>query len=219
MTNRFALQSVSSALLLIFAGLLCLAPPLRAAQETSGKPAPSAAAKSDAPKKEEFDPKTTTRVTLGSSSGTPGDAVVVPIYFTPAEGARIGTLKIEVSFVSVNLKFEKTDRGIAAEMGEVQLVSDVKDSKNDKGVDTSTLVLRATAPEAAKTPIPAGLLGYLTLKISDKGRPATIALRTTAEGTELGSSKPLANLKALDAEVEVMAPGTQPAVACFFFSH
>jgi hypothetical protein len=211
MTNRVALLSASS---LIFVGLLCLAPPLRAAQETSGKPAPK-----DAPKKEEFDPKTTTRVALGSTSGTPGDAVVVPIYVTPAEGARIGTLKIEVSFVSVNLKFDKTDRGIAAEMGDVQLVSDVKESKNDKGVDTSTLVLRATAPEAAKTPIPAGLLGYITLKISDKGRPASIALRAAAEGTEFGSSKPLANLKALDAEVEVLAPGTQPAVACFFFSH
>ena len=82
MTNRFALLSASS---LIFAGLLCLAQPLRAAQETSGKPAASVAAKSDAPKKEEFDPKTTTRVTLGSASGTPGDAVVVPIYVTPVE--------------------------------------------------------------------------------------------------------------------------------------
>jgi hypothetical protein len=219
MTNRFA--AVLSASSLIFAGLLCaglpwLAPQLRAAQETTGKPNE---ASQDAKKKEEFDPKTTTRVALGSTSGTPGDAVVVPIYVTPAEGARIGTLKIEVSFVSVNLKFDKTDRGIAAEMGDVQLVSEAKESKNDKGLETSTLVLRATAPEAAKTPIPAGLLGYITLKISDKGRPASIALRAAAEGTELGSSKPLANLKALDADVEVMAPGTQPAVACFFFSH
>src|SRR6266478_6566120 len=172
MTHRAAplfLSSLSSASALLFAFLLCLAPPLRATQESPGKP-------EDAPK-ETFDPKTTTRVALGSTSGTPGDAVVVPIYVTPAEGAKIGTLKIEVNFVSVNLKFDKTDRGIAAEMGDVQLVSESKESKNDKGLDTSTLVLRATAPEAAKTPIPAGLLGYITLKISDKGRPASIALR------------------------------------------
>ena len=211
MTNRAAYLSMWFATSLIVAGMLCLAPPLRAAQQASGTPS------KDSARKETFDPKTTTRVTLGSTSGTPGDAVVVPIYVTPAEGAKIGTLKIEVNFVSVNLKFDKTDRGIAAEMGDVQLVSESKAGKNDKGIETSTLVLRATAPEKAS--IPAGLLGYITLKISDKGRPATIALRAAAEGTELGSSKPLANLKALDAEVEVLAPGTQPAVACFFFSH
>lgn len=177
------------------------------AQEAGGK----------AQQKEPVDTKST-RVSLGSTSGTPGDSVVVPIYVTPAEGARIGSLKIEVNFVSVNLKFEKVDRGIAAEMGDVQVLSEVKDSKNDKGVETSTLLLRATAPDDKRT-IPAGLLGYITLKISDKGRPASIALRATADGTELGSSKPLTNLKALDAEVDVLAPGTQPSVACFFFSH
>ncbi len=53
------------------------------------------------------DSRTTTRVTLGSSSGTAGSTVVVPIYFTPAEGVEVARLKLEVNLVSVNLKFEK----------------------------------------------------------------------------------------------------------------
>lgn len=186
---------------LLCAGLLCQ---VLAAQEESGK----------APEKEPIDTKTTTRVTLGSSSGTPGTSVVVPIYFTPAEGVEVGGLKVEVVFVSANLKFDKVERGIAAEMGDVDLKDELKIGKNDKGVETSTLVVQASAKKA----IPAGLLGYITMKINETGRPANINLRASAEGKDL-ASKPVTKLRAFDAQVEVLAPGTQPAVACFFFSH
>ena len=152
---------------LFCAGLLCQA---LAAQEPSGK----------APAKDAPDPRTTTRLTLGSTSGTPGDAVVVPIYYTPAEGAQVGRLKISVNFVSANLKFDKLERGIAAEMGNVEVKSDLQVSKNDKGVETSTLLIEAAAPASPKGPIPAGLLAYVSMKINESGRPATIALRTTA---------------------------------------
>lgn len=39
---------------------------------------------------ESSDSKKTTRVTLGSASATPGTSVVIPIYFTPGEGMRVG---------------------------------------------------------------------------------------------------------------------------------
>ena len=171
--------------------------------------------------KETFDPKITTRVTLGGSSGTPGTAIVVPIYFTPAEGVEVGRLKMEVNFVSANLKFDKLDRGIAAEMGNVDVTSTLKVGKNDNGVETSTVTVQAgfSSSETAKKGILAGLLAYLTLRISDTGRPAAITLRASAEGAELGSNKPLNNLRAIDAQIEVLAPGTQPLVTCFFFSH
>src|SRR5581483_9625681 len=98
------------------AGLLCHS---AAAQQDKAKAA----------EKEEIDPKTTTRVTLGSSSGTPGTSVVVPIYFTPAESVQVGRLSVEVNFVSANLKFDKLERGIAAEMGDVELKSETKTAK------------------------------------------------------------------------------------------
>jgi hypothetical protein len=180
-----------------------------------------AAAQEDAAKAKEKEPVDTkaTRISLASSSGTPGSSVVVPIYLTPGEGVQVGRLKITVTFVSANLKFDKLERGIAAEMGGVKVTSDLKLDKNDKGLETSTLVLEAEAPASPKKPIPAGLLAYLAMKISETGRPAKVSLRTTAEGSDLASNKPLANLRAVDAEVEVMAPGTQPVIACFFFSH
>lgn len=184
----------------------------------------AAAAQEDPAKsqgKEPIDAKTTTRVALGDNSGTPGTSVPIPIYFIAAEGVEVGRLQLDVNFVSVNMKFDKLDPGIAAEMGNVNLTSDVKLGKNDKGVETSTVTVQVSLPSAQppKKGIPSGLLGYITLRISVTGRPAKISLHGSAEGAELGSGKPLKNVRTTDAEVEVLAPGQLPAVACFFFSH
>ena len=181
-----------------------------------------AAEQQEAQKEEgEGNPKTNARVILGSISGAPGTTVVVPIYYTPIEGIEVGRLKLEVTFVSTNLKIEKLDRGIAAEFGDVNLSSEVKLGKNEKGVETSTLTLVASlsSSEPPKRGLPNGLLAYLNLTINEKGRPAIITLKSSAEATELGSNKPAQNLRTVDATVEILAEGTEPAVACFFFTH
>ena len=168
-----------------------------------------------------IDPKITTRVTLGSSSGTPGTSLVVPIYFTPAEGVQVGRLKLDVNFVSANLKFSKLDRGIAAELGNVDVSTDLQVGENENGVETTMLSVTASLPseEPSEKGIPAGLLGYLTMQIEEDGQPASITLRTSVEGSTFGSNEALENLVSFDAKVDVLAPGTQPIVACFFFTH
>jgi len=170
---------------------------------------------------EEMDPKTTTRLALGSTSGTPGTSVVVPIYLTPAEGLEIGRLKLEMNFISVNLKFDKLDAGIAAEMGNVDLSTEVKNAKDEKDRDTTTITVLASflTPNPPEKGIPAGLLAYMTLNINETARPANITLRTNAEASELKTKQPVKNLRTFDAKVEVVEPGTQPLVVCFFFTH
>lgn len=171
--------------------------------------------------KEVGDPKATTRVTLGTSSGTPGNLVVVPIYFTPAQGAEVGRLKLEVNYVSANLTFTNLDAGLSAQMGGVDLRSEVKAVKNDTGVDSEVLLITASflSAEPPQKGIPGGLLGYLSFKISENGRPASIRLRAAAEANELGTNKPFQNVRAFEGKVEVLAPGSLPMVTCFFFSH
>ena len=170
---------------------------------------------------ERIDPKTTTRVTLGGTSGTPGTSVVVPIYFTPAENLQVGRLTLVVSYVSNNLKFAKLDTGIAAELGNVDVHAEVKEGRTDRGLETQTLTITASflSPEPSQKGIPSGLLAYVTLKVSETGRPASITLHPTAEAGELGTSKPVQNLRAFEAKVDVLAPGTQPLISCFFFTH
>jgi len=165
--------------------------------------------------------KTTTRVTPGNSSGTAGNSVVVPLYFTPADGVSVGRVRIEMTFVSVNLKFDKLDRGIGAEMAGLEMKSEVKAGKNEQGLETSTVIIEGGVPPS-RTPkqgIAAGLLGYITLKIGEKSTPASISIRTKAEAWALGSDQPLEDITTSEAKVDVLAPGTQPSVACFFFTH
>jgi Cohesin domain len=159
------------------------------------------------------------RVSLGSVSGEPGESVIVPVYFTPNEGARVGKLSFRVTFVSANLKFDKVEPGIAAESGNVQLSHDLNVERNDKGVETSTMDLQFTAPDSAAAGIPSGLLAYIHLRINASGRPATITLRTTAEAAEVGTNRQLPLRLAPNATVEVIAPGSELPVVCFFFSH
>lgn len=167
------------------------------------------------------DPKTTNRIRLGSGSGGPGDPVVIPIYFTPAEGAKAGKLRVEIEFVSANLKYEKMEPGISADTGNVKVSGELKTSKNEKGLEISTVTVQASLPASGAPPqgIPGGLLAYVNLRISEKGRPATVTLRGTAEATELASDKPLSNLRVYNAQVEVMSESMEPNMTCFFFSH
>jgi len=166
-----------------------------------------------------IDPDTTTRVTLGSTAGAPGASTVVPIYFTPAKSTTVGRLRLEVAFVSRNLKFARLDAGIAAELGNVELHTEVQEGKNEQGLETSTLTLTATAPASAQKGIPAGLLGYVTFQINEGAPPATISLRASADVAESVGGEAVADVRAFGAQVEVMAPGEQPMVVCFFFSH
>jgi len=161
------------------------------------------------------------RVALGSTSGQPGTAVVVPIYFTPSPGTRVGYLKIGVNFVSRNLQYTKIERGVAAEFGHVDLKAEIKDSKNEQGLEISDLTIETsfTSPEPPPQGINSGLLGYINFQIKESAGPAAITLRVSAEGKELGTDKLIQNMSLAEGQVMVIEEGSQPAVLCFFFSH
>ena len=161
----------------------------------------------------------TLRLALGNTSGEPGESVVVPVYFTPSAKLHVGRLDVHVTFVSANLKFDKVESGIAAETGNVEISHQLQVGKNDKGIETSSLSIEASAPESSSQGIPSGLLAYVQLKINATGRPATISLKTSVEATEAGTNRKLDKIVAADSTVEVIAPGSEPAVVCFFFSH
>lgn len=165
------------------------------------------------------DPKTTTRLTLGSASGEPGAAVVVPIYFTPAEQFAVGQTKMTITFVSKNMKFSKVDLGAAAELGSVEIKTETLAGKNDQGLETTTLTVNATVPEGSGKAIPSGLLGYISFNILPTAVPANISLRAEASATLAAGGAPAKDVRAFGAQVEVLAEGEGGMVACFFFTH
>jgi hypothetical protein len=97
----------------------------------------------------------------------------------------------------------------------------LKISKSAKGVETSSLTVLASfsSQEPSKKGFPAGMLGVLTLRISEKAHHGMINLRTVAEASELGSTEPLKNVRTSNAHVEVAWVDAPPSISCFFFSH
>ncbi len=166
-------------------------------------------------------PPDKTHVKIDASNATPGASFSTPVYFTPAKGVQVGRLKIELSFVSANLKFVKLDQGLLVEKDNLDLKSELKTDKNDKGIETSTVTIQAAvpSPESAKDGISDGVLAYLVFKVDEKGRPANITLHVTGEAKEVKTGKPVKDFVASDSRVDVFAPGNLPTVACFFFSH
>lgn len=166
-------------------------------------------------------PEGGSRISVGTASGTPASAVIVPIYFEPAEGVEVGQLKLQVTYVSANLQYVRSDPGLAIDSEEFEVRAEARDGHNDRGVKEQTVALTVSfrAPESQTKGIPPGLLGYLVLNIGEQAQPAIISMRVSAAAEELGSRTPIADLKALNGEVKVDAPGEDPAVACFFFTH
>lgn len=184
---------------------------LVAAQQTAPK----------APGKERADSARYSKLSLASNSGPPGTVVVLPLYFTPAKGTEASRLKIEVSFPSANLKFEKIAPGVAAKKANLDMTSSTRAGKNDKGEETTALVIEASPPLSAVSGkgIPAGMLAAITLRIPDKAKPSSVNLHVTAEGTQIGSGDALSDLRASDAKVTIAWVDAPPSVSCFFFSH
>lgn len=194
----FAALAVGWALIAVPIGLLAQQPP-------AGQPP--------------VDPKTTTRITLGSTSGEPGATVVVPIYFTPAEEGPVDQATVTINFVSKNMKFSKVDLGAAAELGNVELKTETSDGKNEQGLETTTLTINADVPEGAGKVIPSGLLGYISFMLSQAAVPANISLRTEATAKLAAGGAPAKDVRAFGAQVEILAEGEGGMVACFFFTH
>jgi len=173
-----------------------------------------------AAQEQEIDVQTTARVTLGKSAAQPNETALVPVYFIPPKSIPIGRVQFNVTFVSVNMKFEKVEPGPVAEAGKVSFQTEVKPGKNENGVETATVTVQAEVPEQSAEGLPAGLLAYLSMRLSPEARPAQITLRASAaEVTRLRASDAVPQVRAFDAQMEVQVPGYSPTAVCFFFSH
>lgn len=163
------------------------------------------------------------RITLGSQTGMPGTNVVVPLYYTPARGVELRSLSVEIEWVSQNLQFVRSERGISAEMIGADVASKVTGTEKDaKSLERSRLRVDASVVEEnPRRGIPEGLLAYLTFKISTAAQPFAIELRPKlVSATTIGSLGGKISKAELEAgAVRVELPGLPPSVTCFFFTH
>lgn len=163
------------------------------------------------------------RLSMESQAGAPGTEVVVPLYVSGLLGAELRSISVEIEWVSKNLTFLKSARGIAPEsVGarvRARVARVIQDANN---LEHSTLLVEAAVVEEnPDRGIPEGLLAYLTFQISPEAQPAEIGLRPKLQYAEQTGPP---GRKLMRAEVEfgkviVELSGLPPYVICFFFTH
>lgn len=168
------------------------------------------------------------RVSLGEVKGTPGSSAMMPLSLKTAPGRPLGSLSLEIEFVSKSLIFQKISRGIAAEFAEAEIQAGVaREQTDDNGLKHVTLRVSASLPDPPpESGLPDGLLAYLIFDILPEAQPFRIRLTpSTIDASDLsspprrfsdvGAEPGLVVIESDAAVFDRMAP----AVACFFFSH
>ncbi|MBI4479709.1 MAG: hypothetical protein HY651_06770 [Acidobacteria bacterium] len=195
-------------------GLLATLPQMRAVPPPQSAPAPG--------------PGQTARVSLAEIKTTPGASLMMPLSLTPDPKNPLRSLTIEIGFVSKSLVFQKTSRGLAAELANADIQANLTEGPPDeKGLKRATLRVAASLPEpASKEGLPDGLLAYLLFQVSEDAQPLSVKLTPAVisandlstppkKVSNVGADAGVVVIEALDAVYQRLAP----ELACFFFSH
>lgn len=220
MTNKIRIVSRWAATALLVWSLSLIS--ARAFAQREGKDAANGSDNSKTEPEKRSNPSLP-RLMVDSQSGTPGTNVVVPLYFTPPQGAALRTVTVEIDWVSKNVHFVRLDRGTSAEaIGAVVTGKVTGTSKDAKSLEHSTLRINASVTdEIPKDGFPDGLLAYLTFQISPDAQPFAVELRPKLIAAEAigNADKKFTQAEVETGKINVELEGLPPYVACFFFSH
>ena len=170
----------------------------------------------------------TPRVSLAEIVGTPGASLMMPLSLTPDPKNPLRSLTVDIEYVSNSLIFQKASRGLAAELANADIQSNLTESKpDDKGLKRAKLRVTASLPEPnTKEGLPQGLLAYLLFQVSPDAKPFLVTMTPTIVSAYDLSTPPeeVTNVVTKPGSVSIDDLGDRydrlaPAVACFFFTH
>ena len=123
----------------------------------------------------------TPRVSLAEIVGTPGASLMMPLSLTPDPKNPLRSLTVDIEYVSNSLIFQKASRGLAAELANADIQSNLTESKpDDKGLKRAKLQVTASLSEPnTKEGLPQGLLAYLLFQVSLDAKPFLVTMTPT----------------------------------------
>jgi hypothetical protein len=165
--------------------------------------------------KEEASGRRATRLDLGFVQSPPGSHVSVPLTLTLPRGVEIGRVTNEITFPAQLLSFQEARKGLAAEMVEAEVTTEVK--QDDQDPDSP--ILKVTIESKTGMAIPRGVLVDLVFNISEQAQLGeTLVLKNAASAVNLEDPpQPIDPVTGDDGEVAIDEAAI--AFACFFFMH
>ncbi|MCH7802540.1 MAG: hypothetical protein IH937_00530 [Acidobacteria bacterium] len=155
------------------------------------------------------------RLDLGFGQSPPGSHVSIPIILTLPRGVKIGSATNEITFPTQLLSFQEARKGLAAEVVEAEVTTEVK--QNDQDPESS--ILKVTIEGKAGMAIPRGVLVDLVFNISEQAQLGeTIVLKNFASAVSPDDPpQPIDPVTGNDGEIVI--DETAIVFACFFYMH
>ena len=163
------------------------------------------------------------RISLGELIGNPGDELMIPLYYKPAEAEPVRSLTLDIDFVSNHLKFQKASPGVFPEGMAADVTATVSQGAPDpKGVVRSKVRVKVALKEQnPRKGLPEALLAFLQFQVARDAKPFSIKLTPSVISAEDLRSVPrkVAEIAADPGTVVVQSRDFLPEVSCFFFTH
>ncbi len=155
------------------------------------------------------------RLDLGFGQSPPGSHVSIPITLTLPRGVEIGGATNEITFPFQLLSFQEARKGLAAEIVETEVTTEVK--QDDQDPESS--ILKVTIEGKAGMAIPRGVLVDLVFNISKQAQLGeTIVLKNSASAVNPDDPpQPIDPVTGNDGEIVI--DETAIVFACFFYMH
>jgi len=155
------------------------------------------------------------RLDLGFAQSPPGSHVSMPIILTLPRGLQIGSATNEITFPTQLLSFQEARKGLAAEVVEAEVTTEVK--QDDQDPESS--ILKVTIEAKAGMAIPRGVLVDLVFNISEQAQLGeTIVLKNAASAVSPDDPpQPIDPVTGDDGEIII--DETAIVFACFFYMH
>ncbi len=155
------------------------------------------------------------RLDLGFAQSPPGSHVSIPITLTLPRGVEIGSAINEITFPAQLLSFQEVRKGLAAEMVEAEVTTEVKQDDQDR----ERSILKVTIRSKTGMAIPRGVLIDLVFNVSEQAQLGeTLVLKNAASAVNLEDPpQPIDPITGDDGEVAIDEAAI--AFACFFYMH
>ena len=171
-------------------------------------------------------------IALADVKAFPGASVMLPLSYVPDPNKPVRSLTVEIDYVSNSLTFQSTSPGLAAELADASIQSNLSDLPADpKGLKRSRLkvVVALKAPKP-KGGLPEGLFAYLLFQIADSAKPFTVKMNAAIAAAEdlfdpprrvagLAAQPGSVTIENPDSLLQELSPELKPDVGCFFFTH
>ncbi len=157
----------------------------------------------------------TARLDLGFAQSPPGSHVSIPLTLTLPRGVEVGGATNEITFPAQLLSFQEVRKGLAAEMVEAEVTTEVK--QDDEDPESS--VLKVTIVSKAGMAIPRGVLIDLVFNISEQAQLGETLLLKNAASAVSPDDPPQPVDPVAGDDGRILIDEAAIVFACFFFMH